>query len=84
MKAKNTAEIGSIEAKRLDLTGPTILAPLRKAVYAKTVPMRIIPANAKKISKDIGILAPIIPVNGTATNPEMVIPTPITRMLPHF
>ena len=32
MKAKNTAEIGSIEAKRLDLTGPTILAPLRKAV----------------------------------------------------
>jgi len=40
--------------------------------------------DTSKISNEIGILAPIIPVNGTATNPEMVIPTPITRMLPHF
>ena len=31
-KAKNTAEIGSIEANKLDLTGPTILPPFRKAV----------------------------------------------------
>jgi len=31
-KAKKTAEIGSIEANKLDLTGPIKLAPFKKAV----------------------------------------------------
>ena len=46
--------------------------------------MRIIPAKAKRKSKLVGILALKTPVKGIATKPEITIPIPITKLLPHF